>query len=163
MAYEFLLYQKQDGIGTITFHRPKELNALNRRSLEELEAVLEEARRDDEVRVLILTGSGEKAFVAGADINELAQQTPLGGREMALYGQGVFRQARDAGQAFDCRDQWFRAGRRLRIGAGLFDSPGEPHGEARPAGSEAGHHVPGTAARSGWRGCAGREWRRSCA
>ena len=98
MAYEYLLYQKQEGIGTITFHRPKELNALNRRSLEELEAVLDEARHDDEVRVLILTGSGEKAFVAGADINELAQQMPLGGRETALYGQSVFRKLETLGK-----------------------------------------------------------------
>ena len=90
MAYECLLYQKQDGVGTITFRRPKELNALNRHSLEELETVLEEARHDDEVRVLILTGSGEKAFVAGADINELARQTPLEGKDTALRGQGVF-------------------------------------------------------------------------
>jgi enoyl-CoA hydratase len=98
MAYEYLLYQKKEGIGTITFQRPKELNALNRRSLEELEAVLDEARHDDEVRVLILTGSGEKAFVAGADINELARQTPLGGRETALYGQGVFRKLETLGK-----------------------------------------------------------------
>lgn len=98
MAYECLLYQKQDGIGTVTFHRPKELNALSRRSLEELEAVLEEARHDEEVRVLILTGSGEKAFVAGADINELARQMPLGGRETALYGQSVFRKIETLGK-----------------------------------------------------------------
>ena len=90
MAYECLLYQKREGVGTITFQRPKELNALNRRSLEEFEAVLEEVRQDDEVRVLILTGAGEKAFVAGADINELARQAALGGRETALYGQSVF-------------------------------------------------------------------------
>jgi enoyl-CoA hydratase len=98
MAYEFLLYQKQDGVGTITFHRPKELNALNRRCLEELETALEEARRDDEVRVLILTGSGEKAFVAGADINELARQMPVSGRETALYGQSVFRKIEKLGK-----------------------------------------------------------------
>ncbi len=98
MAYECLLYQRQDGVGTITFHRPRELNALNRRSLEELEVVLEEARHDDEVRVLILTGSEEKAFVAGADINELAQQKPLGGRETALYGQSVFRKIETLGK-----------------------------------------------------------------
>ena len=98
MAYEFVLYQKQDGVGTITFHRPKELNALSRRSLEQLDAVLEEARQDDGVRVLILTGSGEKAFVAGADINEIAQQAPVGGREMALFGQSVFRKLETLGK-----------------------------------------------------------------
>jgi enoyl-CoA hydratase len=98
MAYEHLLYQKKDGIGTITFQRPKELNALNRRSLEELDAVLTEARTNGEARVLILTGAGEKAFVAGADINELAQQTPLGGRETALFGQSVFRKLETCGK-----------------------------------------------------------------
>jgi enoyl-CoA hydratase len=98
MAYEFLLYEKREGIGTVTFQRPRELNALNRRSLEELEAVLDQARQDDEVRVLIVTGSGEKAFVAGADINELAQQMPLSGRETALYGQSVFRKLETLGK-----------------------------------------------------------------
>src|SRR5271154_1629389 len=90
MSYENLLYEKKDGIATITFNRPKVLNALNRQTIEELEQVLIDARDDEAVRVLILTGSGEKAFVAGADINELAQQTPVNGKEFSLYGQGGF-------------------------------------------------------------------------
>jgi enoyl-CoA hydratase len=90
MAYENLLYEKKDGIAYITFNRPKVLNALNRKTVEELHEVLLDARADDSVRVLILTGAGEKAFVAGADINELAQQTPVGGQEFSLYGQSVF-------------------------------------------------------------------------
>ena len=131
MAYECLLYEKREKIGTITFQRPKELNALNRHCLEELSAVLDSARDDDEVRVLILTGAGEKAFVAGADINELARLTPLGGRDTATFGQSVFRKLETLGQAVDRGDQRVRARRRVRIGAGVFDSPGEPHGEAR--------------------------------
>lgn len=98
MAYQSLLYAKQERIGTVTLNRPAQLNALNRLSLEELSAVLDEARHDDDVRVLILTGSGEKAFVAGADINEIAQQAPVGGREMALFGQGVFRKLETLGK-----------------------------------------------------------------
>ncbi len=90
MAYENLLYEKKDGIACITFNRPKVLNALNRKTIEELHQVLLDARDDASVHVLILTGSGEKAFVAGADINELAQQTPVGGKEFSLYGQSVF-------------------------------------------------------------------------
>jgi enoyl-CoA hydratase len=90
MAYENLLYEKRDGIAHITFNRPKVLNALNRKTVDELHEVLLDARADDSVRVLILTGAGEKAFVAGADINELAQQTPVGGKEFSLYGQSVF-------------------------------------------------------------------------
>jgi enoyl-CoA hydratase len=98
MVYENLLYNKSESIGRITFNRPKLLNALNRRTMEELGAVLTEARADSDVRVLILTGSGEKAFVAGADINELAQQMPVGGRETALFGQGVLHKLETLGK-----------------------------------------------------------------
>jgi enoyl-CoA hydratase len=90
MAYENLLYEKKDGIAYITFNRPKVLNALNRKTVEELQEILRDARGDNSVRVLILTGTGEKAFVAGADINELAQQTPVNGKEFSLFGQGAF-------------------------------------------------------------------------
>jgi enoyl-CoA hydratase len=89
MAYENLLYEKRDRIGFITFNRPKVLNALNRKTMEELNDVLAGTREDDEVRVLILTGAGEKSFVAGADIGELAVQTPVSGKETAAFGQGV--------------------------------------------------------------------------
>jgi enoyl-CoA hydratase len=89
MAYENLLYEKRDGIGFITFNRPKVLNALNHKTMEELRGILLAVRHDDEVRVLILTGSGEKSFVAGADISELAVQTPISGKETAAFGQGV--------------------------------------------------------------------------
>src|SRR5579863_2565908 len=89
MAYENLLFEKRDRIGFITFNRPKVLNALNHKTMEELRDVLLAARDDDEVRVLILTGAGEKSFVAGADIAELAVQTPIGGKETAAFGQSV--------------------------------------------------------------------------
>jgi enoyl-CoA hydratase len=90
MADENLLYAKKGRVGTITFNRPKVLNALNERTLKELDAVLAEARDDAEVGALILTGAGDKAFVAGADIQELARHTPATGRDAALYGQRVF-------------------------------------------------------------------------
>jgi enoyl-CoA hydratase len=89
MAYENLLYEKRDGIGFVTFNRPKVLNALNHKTMEELRDILADAREDDAVRVLILTGAGEKSFVAGADISELAVQTPVSGKETAAFGQGV--------------------------------------------------------------------------
>jgi enoyl-CoA hydratase len=89
MAYENLLYEKRDRIGFITFNRPKVLNALNRKTMEELREILIAAGEDDEVRVLILTGAGEKSFVAGADISELAVQTPVSGKDTAAFGQGV--------------------------------------------------------------------------
>jgi enoyl-CoA hydratase len=98
MAYENLLYEKRDQIGFITFNRPKVLNALNRKTMEELNHILIAAREDEEVRVLILTGSGEKSFVAGADISELAVQTPVSGKETALFGQSVLHRLETLGK-----------------------------------------------------------------
>jgi enoyl-CoA hydratase len=98
MAYENLLYERKNGIGYITFNRPKVLNALNRKTVEELAAILADARDDSSVRVLILTGAGEKSFVAGADINELAQRTPVDGRDFARFGQDVFRMLETMGK-----------------------------------------------------------------
>jgi enoyl-CoA hydratase len=98
MAYENLLYEKRDQIGFITFNRPKVLNALNRKTMEELNHILITAREDDEVRVLILTGAGEKSFVAGADISELAVQTPVSGRDTALFGQSVLHRLETMGK-----------------------------------------------------------------
>src|SRR5256712_13347556 len=98
MAYENLLYEKKDKIGYITFNRPKVLNALNRKTMEELGHLLSQAREDAEVRVLILTGAGEKAFVAGADINELAQRNAVDGKEFSIFGQGVLHRLETLGK-----------------------------------------------------------------
>ena len=110
MAYENILYQKKDGIAYITFNRPKVMNALNRQTVEELERALREAKSDDAVRVLILTGAGEKSFVAGADIGELAQQTPVNGKEFSLYGQGVFHLLETMGKPSICAINGFALG-----------------------------------------------------
>jgi len=91
MTFENLLYEVRDAIAYITFNRPKVLNALNRQTMQELLIALGQAKLDENVRVVILTGAGEKAFIAGADINELAQQTPVDGKEMSIFGQGVLR------------------------------------------------------------------------
>ena len=90
MAFEHLFVDREERLAGITINRPKVLNALNSQTLDELRSAILDLKRDDEVRVVILTGAGDKAFVAGADINELAVQTPAGGREHALNGQHVF-------------------------------------------------------------------------
>ena len=77
MAFENLLYEKRNGIGYVTVNRPEKLNALNRKTVEELHECFLDIERDDEVRAVILTGAGERAFVGGADINELAALTPV--------------------------------------------------------------------------------------
>jgi enoyl-CoA hydratase/carnithine racemase len=110
MAYENLLYEKRDGIAFITFNRPKVLNALNRKTVEELRAVLADARDDASVRVLILTGAGEKSFVAGADIGELAQRTAVDGKDFSLFGQGVFRLLETMGKPSICAVNGFALG-----------------------------------------------------
>ena len=98
MAYENLLFEKRDGIGFVTFNRPKVLNALNQKTMAELDHVLNAARDDNETRVLILTGAGEKSFVAGADIGDLAVQTPVSGKETALFGQSVLHRLETLGK-----------------------------------------------------------------
>jgi len=110
MAYENILYAKRDGIAFITFNRPKVLNALNRKTVEELQGALLDARDDADVRVLILTGAGEKSFVAGADIGELAQQTPVSGKEFALFGQGVLHLLGTMGKPSICAINGFALG-----------------------------------------------------
>ena len=98
MAYENLLYEVRDGIAWITFNRPKVLNALNHATLTELGHALDAARDDHAVRVVIVTGAGEKAFVAGADIGELAKMNPVTGQQTALYGQAVIRKFETMGK-----------------------------------------------------------------
>jgi enoyl-CoA hydratase len=98
MAYENLLFEVKDQIAYITFNRPKVLNALNRQTVEELGDALNRAREDAAVRVLILTGAGEKSFVAGADINELAQRAPIDGKDFSLFGQEIFHRLETMGK-----------------------------------------------------------------
>jgi enoyl-CoA hydratase len=98
MAYENILYEVKDHIARITFNRPAVLNALNPQTVAELGQALDAARGDAEVRVVILTGAGEKAFVAGADINELAKRTPVDGKEYALVGQEIFHRLETLGK-----------------------------------------------------------------
>lgn len=90
MELDNLQYELTDGIATITVNRPKALNALNGATLRELGAVVDRAAADTHVRVLIITGAGDKAFVAGADIKELSELSPLEAARHAAMGQSVF-------------------------------------------------------------------------
>jgi enoyl-CoA hydratase len=90
MTYENVKTENRDGVLVITIDRPKVLNALNAQTVAELDAAFTAARSDDSVRAVILTGGGEKAFVAGADIGELAKMTPVTGKAVAENGQQVF-------------------------------------------------------------------------
>jgi len=87
---ENIVVERDGATATLTINRPKVLNALNIATVDELRRAILEVRRDDGVRAVILTGAGDKSFVAGADINELAAQTPHTGRDLAMRGQHVF-------------------------------------------------------------------------
>jgi enoyl-CoA hydratase len=89
MSFDNLLLERDGGVAILTINRPKVLNALNSQTLDELRRAILDLKRDDAVRAVILTGAGEKSFIAGADINELATQTPVSGREHAMTGQHI--------------------------------------------------------------------------
>lgn len=90
MADENLLIERDGAVLIITINRPTVLNALNTPTLAELDRAMSEAQADEAVRAIIVTGAGEKSFIAGADINELAAQSPVAGREHARRGQALF-------------------------------------------------------------------------
>src|SRR5918993_2742011 len=90
MTFENLKFERVDAVAVIPYNRPKVLNALNAHTLTELSTAIAACKDDAGVRVVVLTGEGEKAFVAGADINELAVQTPVQGKQTAARGQQIF-------------------------------------------------------------------------
>ena len=95
---ETLKVETADRIRVLTIHRPEKLNALNSEVMSALDAALEEARHDESVGVVIVTGAGEKSFIAGADIGELSKLSPLEGREHARKGQAVVAKLESLGK-----------------------------------------------------------------
>ena len=98
MAFQNLLVEKRDGVAIVTVNRPDKLNALNDATVDELGRAFANLAQDDAVRGVILTGAGEKAFVAGADIGELATQSPVDGKERSIRGQKVLDSIEDLGK-----------------------------------------------------------------
>ena len=98
MAYETLLYEKRNGIGYVTINRPEKLNALNQKVMAELSACFENIHQDEDVKAVILNGAGEKSFVAGADVSELAAQDPVPGKQTSTRGQKILDFIEDFGK-----------------------------------------------------------------
>lgn len=88
---KYVLVERRDAVAVITVNRPDKLNALNAETVGELRSALEQTAADEHVRAVILTGAGEKSFVAGADIAELSKMTPLSGIDVSRQGQDAFR------------------------------------------------------------------------
>jgi len=89
MNYKNILQELEDGILVLTINRPSKLNALNKETIEELNKAFVAADKNNEVKVIIVTGSGDKAFVAGADISEFADFSPKEGKHLAAHGQKI--------------------------------------------------------------------------
>ena len=87
--YENLQYENSNGIGLVTLCRPQALNALNKAMIEELDHLFDRLTLDETVKAVVITGSGSKSFVAGADITEMQSLSVEGGREWARLGQSV--------------------------------------------------------------------------
>jgi enoyl-CoA hydratase len=98
LALETVLYEKKDAIAYVTINRPKVLNALNHQTWTDLRAAFEEARDEAAVRGVILTGAGEKAFIAGADISELAHVTAVEAERSSSFGQAVLNLIENLGK-----------------------------------------------------------------
>jgi enoyl-CoA hydratase len=90
MELKNVVVEKENNIAVLSINRPKALNALNYDTLTDIKTAVKALSKDDEVGIVIITGSGEKAFVAGADIKEMKDMTPLEARRFMLYGQSVF-------------------------------------------------------------------------
>ena len=98
MNFENILLEKKNSIAYVTVNRPKVLNALNMATMEELRAAFHDIKSDQSVRVVIFTGSGEKAFIAGADIGELAKHDAVSGKEYTHRGQSVLNLIENLGK-----------------------------------------------------------------
>lgn len=96
--YKNILFEKSDGIGFITINRPQVLNALNKETMVELKDVVRVISKDSDIKVVIVTGSGQKSFVAGADISEMQGMSALEGREWGKYSQEVFNEIENLSQ-----------------------------------------------------------------
>ena len=98
MTFENLLFEQKDSIAYVAVNRPKVLNALNSATIGELRTIFTQLKDDREVRVVILTGAGEKSFVAGADIGELQKNNPVEAKEYTHRGQAVLDLIEDLGK-----------------------------------------------------------------
>jgi len=98
LKLENVLYEKKNGTAYVTVNRPKVLNALNKATWSDLRTAFEDARDDETVRGVILTGSGDKSFIAGADISEIATASAVQAEESSTYGQGVLNLVENLGK-----------------------------------------------------------------
>jgi len=110
MTFQHLLVEDRQSVRTITLNRPDKLNAMNLGTLQELHQAFEQAKQDEIVRVVIIAGSGEKAFIAGADISEMTNLSPLQAQEFSRMGQQLMLKIEQLGKPVIARIQGFALG-----------------------------------------------------
>ncbi len=115
MAFRNLLSVDRGAIRTLAVNRPEKLNALNRETINELRVAFGQARNDESVRVVVLAGAGEKAFVAGADISELNSLSPIEAQAFSRMGQTLMREIETLGKPVIARIQGFALGGGLEL------------------------------------------------
>ncbi|MGA8276881.1 MAG: enoyl-CoA hydratase-related protein [Rhodanobacteraceae bacterium] len=115
MAYSNLIVEDRDSVRTITINRPDKLNALNRATVHELKSAFDEARSATGVRVVVLAGAGDKAFVAGADISEIHTLSPIDALAFARAGQDLMRCIEKLGKPVIARIQGYALGGGMEI------------------------------------------------
>src|ERR1043166_1583751 len=109
--FENVLYEKKNNIAYVTLNRPKVLNALNKATWHDLRAAFEDARDDETVRGVIVTGAGDKAFIAGADISEIATASAVQAEASSSYGQEVLNLIENLGKPVIAAINGFEIGR----------------------------------------------------
>ena len=105
---ENIIFKEEAGIAEVYINRPKALNALNTQTLKELGSVINEISERKDIHAVIITGSGEKSFVAGADISEMKAKSAIEGREMAILAQKVFSNIENMPQIVYSCSKWLR-------------------------------------------------------
>jgi enoyl-CoA hydratase len=110
MSFHNLLVEDRGAVRRIALNRPEKLNALNRDTISELHLAFDQARHDDAIRVVVIAGSGDKAFIAGADISELSSLTPLQAQEFSRHGQALMTKIERLGKPVVARLQGFTLG-----------------------------------------------------
>ena len=137
MSYKNIVFEHlEDGIATITVNRPEKLNALNRETMGELETALEYVQNEPTIRGLIVTGAGEKAFVAGADIHELRELRAVEASRLSAVGQNVFRRLELMGKPSIAAINGFALGGGLELAMACTLRIAALVREAGPAGTE---------------------------
>ncbi len=138
--FQNIKLETKNHIAYITIDRPKVLNALNMATMQEIKQAFASIKDDADVRVVILTGAGEKAFVAGADIGELSQHTPVSAKAYTHQGQAIIDAIENLGKPVIACINGFALGGGCEIAHGLHHASGQRECQARPARGEARPH-----------------------